>query len=279
MNHVETAERFLRPADLGRTRRNHRRLQAQKLLVIFANVVLFALIVLAGLWLYRKTQEDVRFRVTRIATTGVIHTPRAVLDEIETRYQGANLFRLDIEDVRSDLRPVSWIKSVAVEKTLPNTLVIHITERRPVALVLDRSALRYVDGDGVVFAALSPAVGDPSLPIVTGWSADLQRSVRFLAQLRVASPELYSRVSELSAVDPTGFAVFDRDLQTRVFLPGVDAVEKWTALYDVARAESIARGTIEYADLRFRDRLILKTKKAAAVHEQPLVAVKNEITN
>lgn len=279
MNQVETAERFLRPIDLGRTRRNHRRLQAQKILMIFANIVLLAGIVLAGLWLYRKTQEDIRFRVTQVTTTGVAHTPKAVLDAIGKRYKGANLFRLDIHDVQSDLRPVPWIKSVAVEKKLPNTLVIHVTERKPVALALIGTTLRYVDGDGVVFADLTPAVGDGSLPIVTGNAADLQRCVRFLGDLRAASLELYSRVSELSPVDPTGFAVFDRDLQTRVFLPGFGAVEKWMALYEVARAESYTRGTIEYADLRFRDRLIVKARRAVTVHEQPLVAVKNEITN
>lgn len=279
MSHVETAERFLRPVDLGRTRRNHRRLQAQKILMIFANLVLLAGIVLAGLWLYRKTQEDNRFRVTQVTTTGVVHTPKPVLDAIGKRYAGANLFRLDIRDVQQDLRPVAWIKSIAVEKKLPNTLVIDVTERQPVALALVGANLRYIDGDGVVFADLTPAVGDSSLPIVTSNPADLQRCVRFLGELRTASPELYSRVSELSPVDPSGFAVFDRDLQTRVFLPGFGAVEKWTSLYEVARAESYARGTIEYADLRFRDRLIVRTRKAVAVHEQPLVAVKNEITN
>jgi Cell division septal protein len=279
MSRAGTAERFLRPIDLGRTRRNHRRLQAQQILMVFANVVLLALIVLAGLWLYRKTQEDVRFRVTRIATTGVVHTPAAVLCAIGARYQGANLFRLNIEDVRRDLRSVAWIKSIAIEKKLPNTLVIHVNERQPAALVLEGGALRYVDGDGVVFADLSPTVGDPSLPIVTGRRADLQRSVRFLEELKTGAPQLYSRISEISPVDPSGYAVFDRDLQARVFLPGVDAVEKWTALYAVARAESLTRGAIEYADLRFRDRLIVKVRKAVAVHEQPLVAVKNEITN
>jgi cell division protein FtsQ len=212
------------------------------------------------MWAYRQTQSDARFAVRSIEVAGAVHTPRAQIDAITQRYVGLNLFKIDIARVQNDLGSLVWIQRIAIEKKLPDTLRINVVERTPVAIVRDRDGyLDYVDGTGVVLTELSPSIGDDDLPVIADAAgAELARTVRFVRDLKAADNALYSRVAEVRPVAPRGFAVFDRDLATTVYLNADDAVSKWRNLYSVVQGERLGKSAIEYADLRFADRIVIK---------------------
>lgn len=261
MSFDTTASRFLRPADVARLRRNQRRIQVQRLFVILRNAGLAVTLVLGGIWAWRHTQSDERFAVRTIEIAGAVHTPRAALDSITKQYVGLNLFRIDIDRVQKDLGGLGWVRRIDIEKKLPDTLRIRITERVPVALVRNGEALSYVDEHGAAFAELSPAVGDDDLPVITGAEGDeLARTVSLLRELRASDRELYSRVSEVWPIPPRGFALYDRELGAVVYANANDVVAKWRDLYALLSAENNPK--IEYADLRFADRVIVKPLEA-----------------
>lgn len=257
MSFDTTASRFLRPADVARLRRNQRRIQLQRLLVVARNVAVVAAAVTAGAWMWRHTQSDARFAVRGIEVEGAAHTPREAIDAVTRRYVGLNLFRIDIARVQADLGGVGWVKRIDIEKKLPDTLRIKITERAPVALVRRGERLFYVDAQAKAFAGLSPAVGNDELPVISDADdRELARTVSMLVDLRRRDGDLYSRISELWPIAPHGFAIYDRDLGAVVYVNGDDAVAKWRSLYAVLQAENNPK--IEYADLRFADRVIVK---------------------
>jgi cell division septal protein FtsQ len=170
-----------------------------------------------------------------------------------------NLFKIDIARVQADLRALPWVSRIDIEKKLPDALRIRVVERTPWALVQSRAGLLYADENGSPFAALSPEVGDPDLPlIVANDPADLQRCVELVRDLRQRDSLLYSRISEVRPLAPRAFALFDRDLGTIVYADPENLSEKWRTLYAVANAERFGRAAIEYADLRFADRIVLK---------------------
>lgn len=251
-----THPRFLRPADVAGIRRNQNRIQAQRVVRVVRGVVLAAAIFGAAFWTYRHTQSDARFAVKTIEVAGAVHTSRADLDAVTEAYVGLNLFKIDIAGVQKDLRTLPWVSRVDIEKKLPDTLRIRIAERTPVALAREGSAFKYVDENGVAFAPLAISVGDPDLPVIGG--ADLARCVQFLRELRTSEPQVYSRISEVRPLTPEGFALFDRDLGAFVYASSADIGAKWRDLYSIADAERFRRGSIEYADLRFADRIVIK---------------------
>jgi cell division protein FtsQ len=254
-----TSSRFLRPHDVNRLRRNQRRIQVQRILVVARNILVVAALIIGAMWAYQQTQSDARFAVKRIEVQGVKHTPAAALDLITRQYTGLNLFKIDIARVQRDLGGLAWVSRIDIEKQLPDTLRIHITERQPVALVSLDGRLLYIDANAVAFAELSPQVGDDDLPIITGASgAELQRAVTFVRDLRRRDPQVYSRISEIRPIPPRGFALFDRDLGAFVYANGEDLSSKWRDLYALIAAEQ--RPDIEYADLRFNDRIVLKPR-------------------
>ncbi|MEO8382296.1 MAG: FtsQ-type POTRA domain-containing protein [Acidobacteriota bacterium] len=252
-----TASRFLRPTDLTRLRRNQRRIQVQRLFIILRNLTVAALLVAGAWWGWRLTQSDPRFGVHTIEIAGAAHTPRPALDRATASYIGLNLFQIDIERVQRDLGGLGWVRSVRIEKALPDTLRIHITERKPVALAQVNDRLMYVDEAGVTFAELSPAVGNDDLPLIADASgAELTRSVQLLNELRAQDQPLYERISEVWPIPPRGFALYDRDLGAVVYANAEDVSSKYRNLRAVLRADDNPK--IEYADLRFADRVIVR---------------------
>jgi cell division protein FtsQ len=276
-----TSPRFFRPADVARIRRNQRRIQLQRVASIAGKVFVIAGIAVGSLLAYRRTQADARFAVRTIEIAGATHTPRAAIDAITRQYIGANLFRIDIARLQADLRRLGWVRRIEAAKKLPDTLRIRIVERTPVALVSASGGLQYVDENGVAFAELSPTVGDGDLPLIANASgAEVARAVALLGDLRVRDPQIYSRISEVKPVAPDGFALFDRELGAFVYAQQGEISSKWRDLYAVARAEHLGAHDIEYADLRFAGRIVVKPVHPAVLPPlAPQQPISTEITN
>lgn len=97
---------------------------------------------------------------------------------------GANLIGLDLAAVKRNLELISVIDSVSVERVLPHTLRVRVTEREPIAQVnIPRSdaaggisvSVYQLDADGVVMQPLDPRVCtvplaqmNPQLPVIAG---------------------------------------------------------------------------------------------------------------
>ena len=263
-----THPRFLRPIDVARIRRNQNRIQVQRVLRVARNVTLLLMALAVGTWIYRRTQSDIRFAVKSVELSGVVHTPRADVEKLTSRYTGTNLFQLDISEVQRDLGAISWIRRIDIEKKLPDTLRIRVTERVPVALARVGSEIRYVDETGAAFADLSPAVGNADLPLITEASEkDMARCVELIAEIRKSDPELFARISEVRPIAPEGYALFDRELGAFVYVTRQELSAKWRTLHAIARAEKFGSGSIAYADLRFDNRIVIKPRVSGDVHQ------------
>jgi len=281
MSGMDTTQRFLRPIDLDRTRRNHRRVQGQKAAVMAANCLLVALL-LGGIgWVFRRTQQDARFAVKQVRILGATHTSPTALQTIADAYVGQNLFKIDLERLRKEMKTLPWVERVEIEKRLPDGLAVQVTERVPVALATSKGLLHYVDKHGLVFAELSPAVGNPELPLVSGGSPDeIRRCVELLTELQSSDPALYAGISELRSVPPNQFAIFDRRLGTVVYAERSGLASRWLALYQIVSSEHLGDSALEYADLRFNDRIVVKPRRpmaAGASHSSS--SLPNAITN
>lgn len=282
MNVFDSTEpRFFRPSDSDRVRRNYRSIQVQRLLDVLRTIVVMLVVAVGLTMLYRRTQSDARFAIRHVEISGAQHTARADLEALTRRYTGANLFNLEIARLHREVAALPWVSRVEIEKKLPDTLRILISERTPVALAQIEAGVAYVDDRGAAFAQLTPSVGDPDLPLIAGASGEeLARCVAVVQRLRVQDPELYARVSEVRPMPPLGFVFFDRQLRAPVYANEQDLPAKWREFYAIADAEHFVAGDIAYADLRFDGRVVVKPLRAMpAATTLPRATVPVQITN
>ena len=158
-----------------------------------------------GEWtLDRFVYENRAFAIQQIdvRTDGVISADQ--LQRWTGVRPGQNIFALDLARVKRDLEMVPLIDSVSVERVLPRTLRIRVTEREAVAQVnVPRPnsrggvevAVFHLDPEGFVMVPLDPrqrttplAQSDEQLPVLTGVGLhELQPGRRLeLPQVRAA---------------------------------------------------------------------------------------------
>ena len=147
-------------------RASRMRLAAAAFGLAFATIFGFFLVWRAGEFaLSRFIYENKSFAVQEID----VQTDGVISQEQLRRWAGVkpgeNLLALDLARVKRDLEMVSMIRSVAVERVLPHTLRLRVTERDPLAQIhiLQTRAgggvemgVLHLDADGYVMMLLDP---------------------------------------------------------------------------------------------------------------------------
>jgi cell division septal protein FtsQ len=198
--------------------------------VCFGTVLgLYAVWCLGEFTLNKLVYENKSFAITRVdvQTDGVI-SPDQLRRWSGVRL-GQNLLALRLEDVKRDLEMQAVIESVSVERILPGTLRLRITERDAVAQInvpvqkpgggFDLKTYQ-IDENGYVMLpldprqrAVPPAQSDEQLPLILGIRNEVQPgrkldSVRVRAALKwidaFASSEMANvvEVKEIDIVSP-----------------------------------------------------------------------------
>jgi cell division protein FtsQ len=133
---------------------------------------------------HRYVTTSPRFGVTRVQVIGGVRRTEATVAAESGVVPGTNVFTLDLDAVRACILTDPWIADAALTRRLPGTVVVHVTERRPAALVA-MGDLLVADENGAPFKRFE--AGDPvELPLITGLTSsdvatardDAERTIR-----------------------------------------------------------------------------------------------------
>lgn len=107
-------------------------------------------------------------------------TPHVEAAELAIRagiYQGTSIWEVDVAAAERAIARLDWVKTVRVVRRFPDTVRIHIEERRPLAITRLVADPHLVAEDGTLYA-LPAGVPLPDLPWVTGWQSVASRGAR-----------------------------------------------------------------------------------------------------
>jgi len=208
---------------------------------------------------------DAGFRVEEIEVTGLKRMDRMTVYAKALDQQSRAMPLVDLAGVRQRLLNYSWIEDARVSRRLPNTLLIHIVEREPVAVWQNKGVLTLVDVHGVPLAPVSREAM-PDLPLLIGEGANAQELAR--RKLMDSAPALKPLVRAATWMGNRRWdLVFDTG--EKLQLPeGEDAAA--AALVKFAELDGterlLGKGLISF-DMRDPDRLVIR--KAATPATPP----------
>jgi cell division protein FtsQ len=215
--------------------------------------VLVLAILASPLWGPKLLRQFAFFRVRKVEIIGARYTPAAEV-----------LSRLHVDTMRSVWDPLGplvqrvqthpQLERVVVTRKLPGTLVVELTERRPVALIPTADGLRAVDERGRVLP-LDPSRTPVDAPVVTATPRDAAVYHLLGAMLREA-PRLYARISSITRTGSDEIVLRVADLNVRAMtsvtlarLSDIEPVERDLAQHHLRPIE---------LDLRYRDQVIAR---------------------
>lgn len=211
-----------------------------------------------------RLSAEAGLAVREVLVAGRAETDAATLLEVVDIERGTPILAVDLDAVRERVTALPWVKTARVERHLPDTLYIALTERRPLALWQRHGSLALVDDEGVVIP--NRELGRfASLPIVIGDGAP-ERAREALAML-AGEPDLLVRVRALTWIGDRRWTVRLDDLQgggIDVQLPESGAAAAWSQLASMERDHGVLKREVTAVDLRIPNQLIVRVPPEAA---------------
>ncbi|MCG6552823.1 MAG: FtsQ-type POTRA domain-containing protein [Candidatus Magnetominusculus sp. LBB02] len=198
------------------------------------------------------------FKVSSYGVEGNVHLKDSeVYDLLDVK--GKNILSIDAQVLARRLDASPWIKQSYIRKELPSSILVRITEKFPSAVLNDGHAMFLIDDAGVKLDSIDkPAAGLPVINIEEPYKRAYAEAVRLVNVINKTA-ELSGKAIEITGVRPEDISF---TLNGLVILMGFGDYEKKLSSYFSLKDEIAARNiAIEYIDLRFANRLIVKPLK------------------
>ncbi len=212
--------------------------------------------VVSAKWSLIKASTDLGFTVQDVLVTGRSKSSRAELLAALGTARDAPILAYDFEGAKARVESLPWVLHARIERLLPDTLVVHLIERRPIALWQNQGDFALIDEDGKVitrenlgrYAGLIQVVG-----------ADAPNRVGGLLELLETQPALKDKVRAAVRV---GGRRWDLSLESgvNVRLPEDGAPQALERLAIFEHESGVLSRDIEVLDLRVPDRVIVRRK-------------------
>jgi cell division protein FtsQ len=168
--------------------------------------------------------------------------------------KGDPILDIDLEAARQRLVDLPWVTSAVVERRLPGTLRVTLTEAEPLALWQRQGDFYLVSRTGDVLA-ITDVARFGKLPVLVGEAAP-QRAGELFAMLAL-EPELQKRVTAAVFIGSRRWNL-RLDNGVDVKLPELDAAAAWQRFAVLERQHRLLDKDISVIDLRQADKLAVR---------------------
>lgn len=219
---------------------------------------------LSGLAVIAAVYWNNNLTVQQITAQGLHFTEEAEILNIARKTIGINTDSLDLQDLVTDISRLDYVKSVIPYVEPNGTLRLSITEREPIALLIDGSKRMYTDEDGVKLPII--AGKNRNVPLLYGFSAEPYDTLKnaeflqikdFLVQAR-ANGFGWATISEIAFDESQGVVALSHENGVKLVFGRNDfslKLETWEAFYaQVILTKGI--NSMREIDLRFKNQVV-----------------------
>ncbi len=199
------------------------------------------------------------FTMSRVEIRGARRVSRLEVYNIAFDQASTAMPSVDLAATRERLLRFGWVKEARVSRRLPDTLVIDIVERQPVAIWQNNRELSLIDADGVVLEPVR-IEAMPDLMRVMGTGAN--RNLGALNALLEAAPHLRPQIDNAAWV---GGRRWDLHFQTGETLslpegdePARRAVTRFAGMDQ--QTQLLGRGFVRF-DMRDPRRMVVRVSR------------------
>jgi len=115
---------------------------------------------------YQYVTTSAHFEARSLAFEPTPHLSVERLTELMDLQPGTNILAVDVDAMRSKIEADPWVASASVQRQLPDTLRVAVTEHEPVALLL-AGYFYLLNREGLPFKRVEPGERG-ELPVITG---------------------------------------------------------------------------------------------------------------
>ncbi len=226
--------------------------------VIVLSVVAFIVLVILGAKLSARPFIIRTIEVSGNQNVEEYDIKRAALKD------GESLLGVSFGELEARIKRIAWIKKVSLRKQFPDTLLVHVEETTPKALLKFNGSLFLVDSQGKLLEEIKEK-GMYFLPLIAevdpvrdrGGILEALKLVDALTEKNILSGKESTEIRR----EPVGLTM-NMDGETLIMGYGEyrDKLVRWKELEPELRKKNI---NMVYVDLRFKDKVIVKPFRPA----------------
>jgi cell division protein FtsQ len=194
------------------------------------------------------------FTVEDVLVVGRSQTTRRELLQAVRLARGAPILAYDLDQARQRIEVLPWVDTASVERMLPDTILLSVIERQPLALWQSKGRFELIDHKGKVISKQS-IERFADLLVVVG--KDAPENAAALLGILETQPQLMDLAMSAVRVGGRRWNVrLKGDIDVR--LPAERADAAWSRLAEYERSHGILSRDVKVLDLRLPDRLIVR---------------------
>lgn len=243
---------------------------------VLVAIVILGGVLLAGSSLYHHLVEMPETQLSEIIIEGALHSDHEEIRGIVKACCPEYLLLADLEKIRESVETLPWISGVLIRRRLPDTLIVEVTERKPVAVAGVDNKLYLVDSQGIILDPFSTQQELLARPLVRGLKHQLRENSEEYNQLRMgtylkALEEFQSgardyseAISEIDVTDPDNVSIIPREDPVVIYLGNKsfrDRYESFLSRKQLYYKIKKQYGTLQYIDISFDKQIIFRTEK------------------
>ena len=229
--------------------------------------------IMVGTWAARTLLASSWLTVRHIVVHGNNRLSTPDVEALLAGIRAERILNIDFEAYRKRVMDSPWVADVSMRRILPSTVELRLVERVPMAIARLGPQLYLVDSAGVIMDEFGPQYRDFDLPIVDGLvtasrggpvtDADrVQLTGRFFEAL-AARPDLRRRVSQVDVSNARDLVAFLDSEPAALHLGDARFVERLTTYFEIGQALHDQFSDLDYVDLRFDERVFVRSRGRA----------------
>ncbi len=259
---IRTKKKY-KPQKTGRAKKT--RSFAKKVL-IFSRLLLLSAIIAICILIYMslgyiakdwyKFTAKMGFTLEHVSVDGQKYTNNDQIGKKLRLKKNMPILSISLEDLKTNLETLPWVKHAVVERELPDAVHIYIEERIPLALGQKDRKLYIIDEEGFIINEKELA-SHLSLPIIIGDGAEIYAS--YLIRILKIDANLFKRISSIIRVSERRWNVrFDNDLEIK--LPEENMEAAWKKVIKLYKNNELFLPEVKSLDLRVANKIYIEKK-------------------
>lgn len=176
------------------------------------------------------------FTMRRVEIKGAARVPRLAIYNVAFDQPSMALAMIDLEATRARLLQFGWIREARVSRRWPDTLVIDVIEREPIAIWQHEGRFSLIDIDGVVLEPMRVEARPQLLEVI---GAGANRNMAELGRLIEAAPRLRPLLRSAARVGDRRWDLYFISGE-RVMLPEGEELARRALVSFAARDEQLS---------------------------------------
>ncbi|MDO9489062.1 MAG: FtsQ-type POTRA domain-containing protein [Sphingomonadaceae bacterium] len=241
-----------------------------------------ALVAVGGvtaLWLMELPQQawfetarsvgEAGFEVRHVEVTGLKNMAKLPVYGAALNGPTNSMLLIDLDDIRTQLQALPWVADASVGRRLPDTLVIDIVERKPLAIWQHQRKLAVVDREGKILDT-KRIERFAALPLIVGPRANLQAHP--LMAMLADFPEVQQRVDSAIWIGDRRWDLRLKSGETLALPEGYAAATGALKQFQKMEQDNglLDRGFVRF-DLRLPDRMVVRISGEPGAQALPYV--------